>query len=86
MRRRDVHNLNLYLTEEDEANLLAIADRLNCFPPNRVWEKPSITTLATKIAKGEILVRRVGELRLDTHKRGNRTTVRKRRGKKADAE
>lgn len=86
MRRRDMHNLNLYLTEEDEANLLAIADRLNCFPPNKAWEKPSITTLATRIAKGEILVRRVGELRLDTHKRGNRSSNRTHRRKKSDRE
>lgn len=50
--------IHLNLTKEDKAALLAIAKQFNCRPaygPKRY----SINTLATMIARGEILVRRV---------------------------
>lgn len=53
-------NLQLRLTPTDKAKLLEIAEKFGCYPTNGKGNGPSISTLATRIAKGEILVRRVG--------------------------
>lgn len=53
-------NLQLCLTPTDKAKLLEIAAKFGCYPKNGRGKGPSIATLATRIAKGEILVRRVG--------------------------
>lgn len=55
------HNLQLCLTPTDKTKLLEIAEKFGCYPTNGRGKGPSISTLATRIAKGEILVRRVGK-------------------------
>lgn len=60
-RREYRRNLQLCLTPTDKAKLLEIAEQFGCYPSNGRGKGPSISTLATRIAKGEILVRRVGD-------------------------
>lgn len=66
-RREYRRNLQLCLTPTDKAKLLEIAEQFGCYPSNGRGKGPSISTLATRIAKGEILVRRAGE---PTHRFG----------------
>lgn len=58
---RTVLHLTLAMLKEDLDNLLKIAERLACIPNFGPYSSPSISTLARRIARGEILVRRVGK-------------------------
>lgn len=53
--------LTLSLTMEDRKNLFKVAEKLACIPNYGAFSSPSIMTLARRIARGEILVRRVGK-------------------------
>ncbi len=53
--------LTLSLTREDRNNLFKVAEKLACIPNYGAFSSPSIMTLARRIARGEILVRRVGK-------------------------
>lgn len=79
-------NLQLCLTPTDKAKLLEIAEQFGCYPSNGRGKGPSISTLATRIAKGEILVKRVGKLFFHTERQGNRTDRRGHRRKKSSRE